>query len=174
MAVTLPEKVLVHLLPYTRDGDRDAAVAAQTQAGIATALRARRSHVTQTLHALRRRGEVEERTVRVAGGQRRQKAYWPTSLGYAKGVEARDRLAAMPVLVDGDGARVPLGQVAGKLGGLRDALAFLRPDGVLDFSPPAGVPPEVVVALQVRCPHCDAAFTAIGAAEAPKAIAPLR
>lgn len=174
MAVTLPEKVLVHLLPYARDEDRDEALPAQTQQGIATALRARRSHVTQTLHALRRRGEVEERTVRVAGGRRRRKAYWPTPLGFAKGVEARDRLAAMPVLVDGDGAPVPLGQVAGRLGGLRDALAFLRPDGVLDFSPPSREEPESVVALQVRCPHCDASFTAIGAAEPPKAVAPLR
>lgn len=133
--VTVNQKILVHLLDYAWSADRGDAPHATTQSGIAEALRARRSHVTAALQALRERGLVEDRTTRVVGGARRKKAYALTPLGYARARETRAFLESMPVQLLDDGAEVALRHVPERLGrgvDLRDLLPCLRPDGVLD------------------------------------------
>lgn len=133
--VTLNQKILVHLLAYAWVEEGRDAPPGTTQQGIAEVLRARRSHVTLALHALRERGLVEDRTTRIAGGRRRKKAYALTPLGYQRAQEARAFLASLPVQLPDEDAEIALARVPERLGramDLRDLLPCLRPDGVLD------------------------------------------
>lgn len=136
--VTRNQKVLVHLLAYVRYADRDVAPLPVTQQGIADALRVRRSHVTLALQALERRGLAVHRTMRVLGGTRRKRAYSLTPHGHERAREAEAGLASMPVVLFEEPPReVVLGRVHEHLGAaytLRDLLAAVRPDGVLDPS----------------------------------------
>ncbi len=135
--VTLNQKILVHLLDYTRWPDRIDAPAATTQQGIADTLRVRRSHVTLALQTMARHGLVQGRTTRIVGGRRRKKAYALTPLGYERARETHSFLAAMPVHLH-DGTEVALSRVSQTLGvavEMRELLPWLRPDGVLDSRP---------------------------------------
>lgn len=133
--VTLNQKVLVHLVPFARFADRFDAPATITQQGIADSLRVRRSHVTLALQSLATHGLVTFDTMRIAGSTRRKKAYFLTPFGYERARETEAFLAAMPVVLTGDGTRIALGRAHEKLGEgyrLRDLLAYLRSDGMLD------------------------------------------
>jgi len=133
--VTLNQKVLVHLLPFARYADRWDAPVPITQQGIADTLRVRRSHVTLALQSLANHGLVTHDSMRIAGGTRRRKAYFLTPHGYERARETEAFLAAMPVVVGADGTEIAFGRVHEKLGDaytLRDLLAYLRSDGVLD------------------------------------------
>jgi len=140
--VTMNQKILVHLLDYAWTADRQDAPSATTQLGIATTLRARRSHVTLSLAALRERGLVEDRTTRIVGGRRRKKAYALTPLGYQRAREARAFLESLRVQLLDDGAEIALSRVPERLGralDLTELLPWLRPDGILDARP-LGIP----------------------------------
>lgn len=136
--VTLNQKVLVHLVPYAKYADQRNAPALITQQGMADALRVRRSHVALALQSLARHGLIWDATVRIAGQTRRRKAYFLTPHGYERARETEAFLANLPVLVNGEGPEIAFGRVHEQLGGgksVRDLLAYLRSDGVLDRPP---------------------------------------
>jgi DNA-binding MarR family transcriptional regulator len=139
--VTLNQKVLVHLLPLARYADRRDAPVSITQQGIADFLRVRRSHVTLALQSLTNHGLVRYDTMRIAGSTRRKKAYFLTPHGYERARETEAFLAAMPVVLDGDGTEIAFGRAPERFGEgytVRDLLAYLRSDGVLDPPPATG------------------------------------
>lgn len=166
--VTVTDKVLVHLRDYVRLAEAAEVPADLTQSGIAEVVGARRSHVSATLSALRTRGLVEERTVRVTDQFRRRKAYFLTP----KGLERADDLAeafrgrTVRVPVDDETREVPIRDLPEALGEpyyLVDILCCVRRDGSLDLErltgqpekppePPA-VPPPARRAV-VACPNC--------------------
>jgi len=134
--VTLNQKVLVYLVPFTRYADRMDVPVTITQQGIADALRVRRSHVTLALQSLANRGLVSFHTMRIAGETRRKKAYFLTPHGYERARETEAFLAAMPVVLDADGTEIAFGRAHEKFGNaytVRELLAYLRSDGVLDL-----------------------------------------
>ncbi len=133
--VTLNQKVLVYLVEFAKHAGRVDAPVAITQQGIADALRVRRSHVTLALQALGSHSLVTFDTMRIAGGARRKKAYFLTPHGYERARETEAFLAAMPVVLPGDGTRIALGRAQERFGDayrLRDLLGYIRSDGVLD------------------------------------------
>lgn len=133
--VTLNQKVLVHLLPYVKYADRMAAPVAISQQGIADALHVRRSHVALVLQSLGNQGLIWDETVRISGEARRRKAYFLTPHGYERARETEAFLPGLPVLLHGEGPEISFGRALEKLGGngsVRDLLAYLKSDGVLD------------------------------------------
>ena len=133
--VTLSQKVLVHLVPFSKYADRMDAPVTITQQGIADVLRVRRSHVTLALQTLASQRLVTFDTMRIAGGTRRKKAYFLTPYGYERARETEAFLAAMPVVLPGDGTMIALGRAHERFGDayrLRDLLGYLRSDGVLE------------------------------------------
>ncbi len=108
--VTVNQRILVHLLDFTRAAERFDAPVGVTQQGIADALGVRRSHVTIALQALGQRGLVDFRVARVANSPRRKKAYSLTPLGYMRAHEARAWIAS---LEHRQGAQIPVASPMG-------------------------------------------------------------
>jgi tetratricopeptide (TPR) repeat protein/DNA-binding MarR family transcriptional regulator len=150
--LTTEERVVLHLLDHVRRAERFEVPFGMSQAGIALAVSARRSHVSATLGEMERRRLVEKRMGHLEGGGRRRKVYALTPAGAQAAESLRQRVAAMQVRVRAPGGErsMPLRQalpLAPRGTSLLD-LALAVTDGVLDLEgtrhrgPPAGATPR--------------------------------
>ena len=91
MAVTLTvgERILFHLLQYTRYLDSFDVPIDITQDGIAAALRISRAHAALELKKLKNADEVKERLSHVKRGRTKRKAYFLTTSGEARARQIR-------------------------------------------------------------------------------------
>jgi len=173
--ITVNEKILVHLIEYTRYQEKHEVPSEITQQGIAETVSARRSHVSMALSTLRERQMVEERTVRVIDEARRKKAYFLTPKGYNASKEIVKKFESRMVRIDGlEGKKFvkisDLPQVLEEKYYLVDVLCCITRDGILDVAKltgqdvgeapekPRELKPETkkqfAYAMAV-CPHCS-------------------
>ncbi len=84
VALTVGERILFHLLQYTKYLDSFDVPIDITQDGIAAALRISRAHVALELKKLKNAGEVKERLSHVKRGRTKRKVYFLTMAGEAR------------------------------------------------------------------------------------------
>lgn len=88
----MKERILLHLIEYTKYVDEVEVPSAITQEGIARETGIDVPHFTQYVRPLIQEGLVRERTAHVKGVRRRRKVYDLTDTGKLSGVRLRDKL----------------------------------------------------------------------------------
>ncbi|MFQ6128431.1 MAG: hypothetical protein ACE5QW_05970 [Thermoplasmata archaeon] len=161
---TVRDRILIHLLDYTKHRHLAEAPFETTQAGIAEVISALRSHVSMVLASLIDLGMVEERLSHIGGEVRRKKAYFLTSKGLSEAEQTREKFLKTPVVVyvDGNMEEVEIGDIDEILGGtyyLVDILVSVDETGVLDLEALTGQKAETTVVFTaplvgVSCPQC--------------------
>ncbi|MFQ5911091.1 MAG: hypothetical protein ACE5IJ_10290, partial [Thermoplasmata archaeon] len=135
---TVRDRVLIHLLDYTKQRHSAEAPPEATQAGIAEVVSGTRSHISMVLASMTDSGLVEERLGHISGDVRRKKTYFLTSKGLKKAKETRERFLRTSVLVfiDGKMEEVEVGELDEILGQtyfLVDILVSVDERGILDM-----------------------------------------
>jgi len=129
-AVTVGERILVHLSGFLRFAEAYECPAEMTQDGMAAALGLSRAHVALELKRLRTSGKVEERIAHVASAKVRRKVYVPTPAGLELARRMREHARTRTVaLVGPEGRREARGEeaiMALRQAGLREAEAVQR------------------------------------------------
>src|SRR5882762_2488061 len=97
--LTAKERILIHLLDFTKYADSVEVPAGMTQEGIANAAWILVPHVTQYVRPLIRDGLVRERNAHIEGGRRRRKVYDVTESGRAAAIRMRNSVKAEIVRV---------------------------------------------------------------------------
>lgn len=139
LRATVIARALIHLLNYIRERHEAEFSKEITQAGMAKALRTRRSHVSTTLSSLRKKGYIEHKLGRVVKElRRRKKVYFLTWKGYRRAIEIRDYYLRREVRVPFNGSlktvRISeLNDVLGEDYSLVDVLSCIDEAGVLDL-----------------------------------------
>jgi DNA-binding MarR family transcriptional regulator len=138
LRATAIARALIHLLSYIRERHKAEFPRDITQAGIAKALKTRRSHVSTTLSSLQKKGYVEHRLGRVAKEFRRRKVYFLTWKGYSRATQMRDYYMRRRIRVPFNGSLriVRIADLNGMLGEnhlLVDILSCINEEGVLDL-----------------------------------------
>lgn len=136
--VTAIVRALIHLLDYIRERYKAVLPREITQAGIAKALKTRRSHVSTTLSSLAKKGYVEDRLGRIENGSRRRKVYFLTFKGYLRAMELRDHYLRKRIGLPQNGyvKKVRVGDLNGLLGeqySLAEVLSCVDDSGILDI-----------------------------------------
>ena len=141
-AVTVGERILVHLSGFLRHLDSFECPPEMTQDGIADALGISRAHVALELKRLRSAGRVEERMAHVANAKVRRKVYALTPSGQEIARRMREHARTRSVtLRSPEGPQTVSGEEAIarlRKSGVREAEAVQRVlvDEVIDTSPP--------------------------------------
>ncbi|HSV41872.1 MAG TPA: tetratricopeptide repeat protein [Methanomassiliicoccales archaeon] len=89
-AVTIGERILLHLAQYSKHHDDFDAPMDVSQDGIAEALRISRAHAAIELKKLKESGEVVERLAHIRRGPTKRKVYFLTESGEARAQRLRD------------------------------------------------------------------------------------
>jgi len=155
--ITVNDRILVHLLEYTRYSDRPEVPREITQQGISEIVGTRRSHVSLALSTLRERSLVEERTVRVTDEVRRRKGYFLTSKGFEAAKSLAEKYLQSKVRIEEAGgvkevAISDLPQLLGEKYYLVDVLCCLNKDGTLDVAELTGQRAEAAHEEQAKAP----------------------
>src|SRR6267378_4079387 len=79
--LTIQERILLHLEPFTREREAYTVPKEVTQAGIAGSLGIRVAHASREVRKLVESNLAEERDAAVSGAKRHQKAYFLTPSG---------------------------------------------------------------------------------------------
>lgn len=95
--LTVNDRILLHLLDY-RNIERDFPPDI-SQAGIASAVGIRRSHIPRSVKTLEEEGAVEVRRERIHEAGRRLKLYFLTESGYRRAAMIRKRMGRMKIRV---------------------------------------------------------------------------
>lgn len=111
--LTAKERVMLHLLDYTKYTDAVEVPRELTQGGVSQAAGFDRRHFTQYVRQLLQKDLVEERNTHVEGVLQRQRVYALSYAGWHKALGLRDRIQATVVsIVDEQGVRaVPIADV---------------------------------------------------------------
>ncbi len=155
--ITVNDKILVHLLEYTRYNDRPEVPREITQQGISEIVGARRSHVSLALSTLKERSLVEEKTVRVTDEVRRRKGYFLTSKGFetAKGLAEKYQMFKVRIEEAGGVKEAMISELPQLLGEkyyLVDVLCCLNKDGTLDIAELTGQKAEAIQEDKTKAP----------------------
>lgn len=155
--ITVNDKILVHLLEYTRYNDRPEVPREITQQGISEIVGARRSHVSLALSTLKERSLVEEKTVRVTDEVRRRKGYFLTSRGFetAKGLAEKFQMVKVRIEEAGGVKEAMISELPQLLGEkyyLVDVLCCLNKDGTLDIAELTGQKAEAIQEEKAKAP----------------------
>jgi len=129
-AVTVGERILVHLSGFLRHVDAYECPVEMTQDGIAAALSLSRAHVALELKRLKTTGRVEERMAHVANARSRRKVYELTPAGQEVARRMREHARSRSLQLAGpEGRREVLGTEAIdalRRAGLRESEAVQR------------------------------------------------
>jgi DNA-binding MarR family transcriptional regulator len=107
--VTVKEKILIHLLGFTKYKDKFEVPSQVSQDGMAKSVGVRRSHIASALKDLRERELVEETKARFEGQERRKNAYFLTFEGQAEAQRIKEALLEKKVIfISGDGSELEL------------------------------------------------------------------
>ena len=126
--LTVKERVLLHLLDYSKYAEAVEVPPEMTQEGVAQAAGFDHPHFAQYARPLVREGFVRERMAHIRGARKRRKAYDITETGRMHGIRLREKMKAEVVRVrDSDGAReATVAQVLEEVHGKIALLAILR------------------------------------------------
>ena len=157
--VTVKEKILLHLLGYTRYKDEYEVPAQVTQDGMAKTVGVRRSHIASALKDLKEQGFVEEVKSRIEGQERRKNAYFLTHEGQAEGLSLKENILHKTVMFkseDGTLKEIEIVEINKHIPEklpLVELLGHISNDGVFQLIPEEKVP-GLVVESSVVCPFC--------------------
>lgn len=128
LRLTAKERILLHLLNYTRFADAAEVPPDLAQAGIAAIAGVDSRHFAQYIRPLVRTGLVRERTAHVKGNLHRRKVYGLTELGRKTAIGIRDRLRPAVIQVqDASGSRqATIGEVLANSTGSLSILDIVR------------------------------------------------
>ena len=87
---TVEERILLHLLDFTRYRNKIEVPIAITQQGISQCIRIERKHLPRSLKAMHGKNLLEERTTHVKNKPQRMKTYYLTLNGEAKASELKE------------------------------------------------------------------------------------
>jgi hypothetical protein len=165
---TVRERILIHLLDYTKKRLSPDVPHETTQAGITEVVSGSRSHVSMVLASLVDTELVEEKLTHVKGDVRRKKTYFLTAKGLREGTDIRERFLRTPirVFVEGKTEEVEIGELDEILDQtyfLVDILVSVDEQGVLDMESLTGQKVSAVTAyttplVQVLCGRCQFSF----------------
>lgn len=133
-AITIEERILLHLSRYAADPDGYEAPDWLTQEGIARAISTRRSIVIASLRRLIKAGLVELRMHHVNNSRRRKYTFFLSDKGVLASNEAQYRISSIPVRIKkktGGHAEVPISDLGVYLGykpSVVDIVNSIRPD----------------------------------------------
>jgi DNA-binding MarR family transcriptional regulator len=99
ISVTVPDRVILHLLDYLKYEGRFEAPMEVTQTGIASAVGIEQKHVPRAVKKLKAKGYVHERLSRVEGIKQRRKVYFLTWDGVVHARKLRETLEEKTILV---------------------------------------------------------------------------
>ena len=126
--LTSKERILIHLLGFTKQGNPAEAPSELTQGGIASLAGVDLRHFSQYIHPLVQEGLVEENAARVQGALKRQKVYVLTEEGRGIALAIRDSVLSTVVSVqEATGLReAPLAEVLAEMPTPRPLLDLVR------------------------------------------------
>ena len=135
--------MLVHLFDYRKiQTDLPPDI---TQAGIATSVGIRRSHIPRSVRMLMEEGAIEERRERVHGAGRRLKMYFLTEKGYRRAANIRNQIGGRKITVRSSSGEteLPVSEASGVYEmSYTEILKNLGPEDVLDTTQ---MPPKAVI-----------------------------
>ena len=132
-SLTVNDRMLVHLFDY-RNVQNDLPPDI-TQAGIATSVGIRRSHIPRSMKTLMEEGAIEERRERVHGAGRRLKMYFLTEKGYRRATNIRKQIGRRKITVrcSSGETELPVSEASGLYEmSYTEILKNLGPEDVLD------------------------------------------
>lgn len=97
--VTVKEKILIHLISYSKFRDEGEAPVQISQDGMAKAVGVRRSHIASALKDLKENELVEEKKARVIGEKRRKNAYFLTHEGKTEALRLKEVFLGKKILL---------------------------------------------------------------------------
>ena len=112
ISLTVKERILVHLLPYSRSLDRFHAPKEVTQEGIADGVGIRLNHVPRATKLMLKEEDISQEMGRVSGVSRRRKVYFLTEAGTMKAIKLRDGLLDLDVELIGKDGQVEAAKVS--------------------------------------------------------------
>jgi DNA-binding MarR family transcriptional regulator len=102
--ITVEERLLLHLLDYSKYEDAYDVPISLSQEGIAKAINIRRNDVSRTIKNIINKGWVDVRLGHVEGVGRRRKVYFLTPSGYTNALKIKDAILELEVpIVEKDG-----------------------------------------------------------------------
>jgi DNA-binding MarR family transcriptional regulator len=161
--VTVKEKILIHLLGFTKYKDKFEVPSQVSQDGMAKSVGVRRSHIASALKDLRERELVEEMKARFEGQERRKNAYFLTFEGQAEAQRIKEALLEKKVVfISEDGSEIgfavsELKEHIPQRCGFLEILDHISDDGAFDirtFKKKEEEKEEVEEEKRVMCPFC--------------------
>jgi len=148
LSVTVKEKILLHLLSYSKYSDELEVPSEVTQQGIARSINALRPHVSMAVKDLKDQKFISERTASIKKGRRKQKVYFLEPEGMTNALELRARVENFKINIrDGSGTEKVqrLGDYS-KIAriGLVQVVNSISDDGVIYLSMPTKRPVPAV------------------------------
>jgi hypothetical protein len=154
--VTVKEKILIHLLGYTKYKDKFEVPTHVSQDGMAKSVGVRRSHIASALKDLRERELVEETKARFEGQERRKNAYFLTFEGQTEAQRIKEALIEKKVVfISEDGSE--LKEHIPKKSGFLEILDHISDDGIFDvrtFKKEEDEKEKEEIEKRVMCPFC--------------------
>jgi len=157
--VTVKEKILIHLLNYSKYKDEVEVPVSVSQEGMANAVGVRRSHIASALKDLKENELVEEKKARIIGEKRRKNAYFLTSSGQREALSLKESIRQKTILFrDEDGLEKEIeiselkDHISEKLS-ILEVLNRLTEDGIFDLKKKEKEPEEEVEKT-IICPFC--------------------
>jgi DNA-directed RNA polymerase subunit M/transcription elongation factor TFIIS len=155
--VTVKEKILIHLLSFSKFKDEFEVPQKVTQDGMAKVVGVRRSHIASALKDLKTSELVEEKKTRIEGSERRKNAYFLTHLGEIEGRRIKEAISEKIIqITDEEGnlkeiaiSEVP--KVLEKKMSLLEILSCVSPKGIFQEKEEEKKEPENAVI----CPFCN-------------------
>lgn len=158
--VTVKEKILIHLLSYSKYKDEVEVPASVSQEGMAEAVGVRRSHIASALKDLKENELVEEKKARIIGEKRRKNAYFLTSSGQSEALSLKENIRQKTILFrdeDGSEKEVTISEVKDHISeklSILEVLNRLTEDGIFDMKKREKEPEEEEVEKTIICPFC--------------------
>jgi hypothetical protein len=161
--VTVKEKILIHLLGYTKYKDKFEVPQQVSQDGMAKSVGVRRSHIASALKDLKQRELVEEIKARFQGQERRKNAYFLTFEGQTEAQRIKEALFEKKIVFiseDESELDIELSELKNhipKKHGILDILNHVSDEGIFDvrtFKKEEEEKEEAEEEKRVICPFC--------------------
>lgn len=158
--VTVKEKILLHLLNYSKHKDEVEVPAQVSQDGLAKAVGVRRSHIASALKDLKEKGQVEEKKARIFDEKRRKNAYFLTEIGQNEALRLKESIREKNIMLkteDGAFKEVKISELKEHIGeklSILETLNRISDEGVFDLKGKEAPPEEKELERTVICPFC--------------------
>jgi hypothetical protein len=152
--VTVKEKILIHLLSYTKYAGEVEAPVEVSQEGMAKSVGVRRSHIASALKDLKAQDFIEEKKIRIKGHERRKNAYFLSHEGQTEALRLKESFyeKKITLVLEDEEKVVELSEIARYI---PERLSFLEiinrisDEGTFDTLKPEKSPERTVI-----CPFC--------------------